>query len=438
MPARAFVHSRVRARASTHTQRLRCRFNCFVFLDFASYKPACELLDLGNDQVGLINSMGWFGILSTLPLVTVCTWHRSLLFAAAIVNAAAPALRYYSAVQQSYELMVVSSFAVGSVYGVIGAWPPILARLLFRPQYHTLVTAVASLANYVGGAVGTTLLPALVKDAADLKVVLEIQMWVGGGLAVVTLSWLALPPVLDDIDSAPGIIEQLKICARVAPHMLCFGLFIGISLLLQGMNSFIISHAGFGDFDGGVANTVYQSVAAIVGVVLGALFGNQLSRTIRWMHGIATVSFCGLAGLCYVRHRHGDFGGATPAMLALMAALGGSLMGALPFMLQRAIATATPATENVVCGLLFTVSISVAAGLTEVTSTLKALDSLKLIGGLLAIELAIFVFVDRREGKETTPLLPPEGSATSSPDISARQPHSADHSTHSATRRLTF
>lgn len=56
-------------------------WNCFVFLDFANYPPVNELLHIDDSQTGFINSMGWFGILSTLPLVTVCTWHRCLLVA---------------------------------------------------------------------------------------------------------------------------------------------------------------------------------------------------------------------------------------------------------------------------------------------------------------------------------------------------------------------
>ena len=123
-----------------------------------------------------------------------------------MVNAASPALRYYAAVTKDYPLMAVSSFAVGSVYGVIGAWPPLLARLLFpnSPGRWTLITAIASLANYAGGAVGTTLLPAIIRNgtlehpdrgADDLLHVLEVQVYVGAALGVMLLSWLWIPPV---------------------------------------------------------------------------------------------------------------------------------------------------------------------------------------------------------------------------------------------------
>jgi hypothetical protein len=106
-------------------------FNCFVFLDFAAFKPTSQLLGIDDGQVGLIGTMGWIGILLLLPVLTVCTWHRTLLLVAGAVNAAAPAVRYYAAVHKDYPVMVLSSVLVGAAYGVIGAWPPMLARVLF-------------------------------------------------------------------------------------------------------------------------------------------------------------------------------------------------------------------------------------------------------------------------------------------------------------------
>ena len=77
--------------------------------------------------------------------------------------------------------------------------------------------------------------------------------------------------------------------------------------------------------------------------------------------------------------------------MILMGCLGASLMGALPFMLQCAIETARPAEENVVGGLLFIVAMSVAAGLTLLTSTIPVIDSIAIIGGLLVLDVLLFL-----------------------------------------------
>ena len=44
-----------------------------------------------------------------------------------------------------------------------------------------------------------------------------------------------------------GVLAQLRVCCRlpVAVQIVTFGLFVGASLLLQGMNTYLITEAGF-------------------------------------------------------------------------------------------------------------------------------------------------------------------------------------------------
>ena len=99
-----------------------------VFLNFTNFGPAEELLGVGDAEIGFITTIGWLGILATVPLVTVCTWHRTLLFAAGLMNVAPPALRYFAAVRGNYELVALSNFLQGSAFGVLGAWPAAKAK----------------------------------------------------------------------------------------------------------------------------------------------------------------------------------------------------------------------------------------------------------------------------------------------------------------------
>ena len=57
-------------------------FNCWMFLNFVNFKPAQQLLHVNEEEVGFITTVGWLGILLTLPIVTACTWYRTLLFIA--------------------------------------------------------------------------------------------------------------------------------------------------------------------------------------------------------------------------------------------------------------------------------------------------------------------------------------------------------------------
>jgi len=375
-------------------------WNCFVFLDFNEYEYVKDLLNINDSQVGFINSMGWVGIISTLPLVTVCKWPRALLLIAGLINAFSPALRFYAAKTKSYSLMWVSSLAIGSVYGVIGAWPPLLASLMLphRPESWTLVTAIASLANYAGGAIGTSLLPAIINSADDLVEVLRMQTLIGIGLGVLLLSWLMIPRIPDN-GSTLGACAELKFCWKARSEIIIFGSFIGISLLGQSMNAFIIHDSGFSDFEGGLANSLYQLLAAVSGIAIGAIFSDN-AQVIRLLHAIAAVSYASLATICWFVSRS-MFPYATEAMLVSISVLGGSLMGALPFILQVTIEKASPASENMVCGLILLVAMSIAAGMTQAVSILPVMTSIMIIGGMLFLELAsYFSFISTKSDND--------------------------------------
>jgi hypothetical protein len=76
------------------------------------------------------------------------------------------------------------------------------------------------------------------------------------------------------------------------------------------MNTYYIAEVGFSDLEGGLGNSIYQFLSAIVGVLLGAVIGGQHERAIRWLHALASVSFAGLATLCWLVRTRGSFGGA--------------------------------------------------------------------------------------------------------------------------------
>ena len=82
------------------------------------------------------------------------------------------------------------------------------------------------------------------------------------------------------------------------------------------------------------------------------------------------------------------------AMLLLLALLGGSLLGALPFCLQQCALACAPAGENLTSALLYAVAMPVAAGLTQLCSSVPPLQALALLGTLLALELLLYFACD--------------------------------------------
>ena len=147
-----------------------------MFLNFTSFKPAEELLGVSESQVGFITTAGWLGILLMLPVVTLCTWHRSLLFFAGVLNVGAPVMRYFAARGGNYPVVAFTNFLQGASFGVIGAWPPMLAAMQWPQQRRALVIAVASLSNYVGGAVGVVFF-ASVSASGLLAAFRRVSVW---------------------------------------------------------------------------------------------------------------------------------------------------------------------------------------------------------------------------------------------------------------------
>ena len=158
--------------------------------NFTNFAPAEQLLGASAAQVGFITTAGWLGILTTLPIVTVCPWHRTLLALGGLLNVGAPILRYYAAaryapgvpgvvpgVPGAYDLVALSNALQGAAFGVLGAWPPMLAAMQWPARRQALVIALASLSNYVGGALGTVAMPAIAGSAEQL---LGVRM--GGGI----------------------------------------------------------------------------------------------------------------------------------------------------------------------------------------------------------------------------------------------------------------
>eukprot|EP01043_Picozoa_sp_COSAG02_P028918 COSAG02_NODE_1776_length_10963_cov_3.430136_4_plen_402_part_00 len=376
-----------------------------VFLNFTNFGPAEELLGVGDAEIGFITTIGWLGILATVPLVTVCTWHRTLLFAAGLMNVAPPALRYFAAVRGNYELVALSNFLQGSAFGVLGAWPAMLAALQWPEEQRTLVTAVASLSNYVGGAAGVTFMPAMADTAPKLLEIFKVQSYVAALLFIMMGTWFWIPPsratesgssALGEQGGALTLRQELEMCltGRAGKQVLTFGLLIGMSLLLQGMNQFILAGVGFDDLSAGEGNTLYQLAAAVVGVGVGSRCESEvdLQKVLHLLHVAMAVGVVVFGALCAVVAAASDgsgvpFAGAVGVMLLIMTLLGGTLMGMLPFCLQQACYTVAPASENVVSGLIYLVAMLVAASLTQLTSTVAPIWSVALVTAIVVLEV---------------------------------------------------
>ena len=131
-------------------------------------------------------------------------------------------------------------------------------------------------------------------EVDDLLLLLRSQMAGALALGVLTLTWLWIPPVHSP---AVDLGAELRLVARQGAPLMVLGLFLGISLALQQLSSYIVTAVGFSTVTGGVADTVYQASAACVGLAL-CFVRLPLQRVLWWLHCAAIVSFNVLILLC--------------------------------------------------------------------------------------------------------------------------------------------
>ena len=368
-------------------------WNCWVFLNFTNFGPAQQLLGVGEREVGLLTTVGFLGILAALLVATLSSWPRAVLVIGGVLNATAPMLRYIAVSSgwshsTRYACVLASSFLQGNAFGLIGAAPAMLAALQWPERLRSFVIAVASLSNYVGGAAGTAAMPVIAGDAASLLRCFRWQAYASVPLGLGVISWCYLPPI--ESASRVSLREELRMCCRrrAALCILGFGLAIGLSLALQGVLQFILTGCGLSPLEAGVANTFYQASAALVGLLLSGRIRSPraLPRLVRTLHVAALASYVALSVLCAALRR-----GSVEAAVALVcasAALGATLLGLVPFLLQLAVHE-VGASEMTVSGAVYIVCFAVAAAVTQLAAILSSHASLALIGGLLVFECVV-------------------------------------------------
>ena len=120
----------------------------------------------------------------------------------------------------------------------------------------------------------------------------------------------------------------------------------------------------------------------------------QLHRVLVGLHVTMASATLAVALLCIELRDHGRFDGAMQLMGLVMALLGLSLMGMLPFCLQQAVQSARPASENVVAGLVYLVAMAFAAGLNQLCASVDPLVAVACVGGVIGLELLLYFLLE--------------------------------------------
>jgi len=385
------------------TFSLHNAYNCWFFLNFTNFKPAESLYQVSEADIGLITTAGWIGIIVGLPLL-VTKWHRSMLLFSGFLNTAPSLLRSYVSHNLSefhgVDIVILTNFLAGVSFGVLGAWPAMLASQ-WPQEWRATITAICSLSNYAGGTAAVLTMPLIADEADGLLRVFEYQSYIAIALMVSTLTWSWIPPY----ESSNSTDLSTSVSALTL-RLSCNGLIIGITLLLQGMNQYVFSSFGFSDFASGAANSVYQGTAAVSGVAL-SLRVVDVDGVFFTRRKMVTMGAFGYLFFCVFLLTTGGKGKAAECTLYFLnAILGSTLMGALPLLLLESINEVNYGNdecvgENVVCGVVYFEAIAVAAVLTFLTTDESGSTTILVVGGLLIAALTGTLILDRREMKKS-------------------------------------
>lgn len=333
-------------------------WNCWQFLNATGDADAAkELLAVGQDKIGILNSLGLIVTNVAMPIAMLSSRRRTMLWFGVLLNLASPVLRYWAAMNYNFPIEAASYAGTGLAYGFIAVFPPLLATAFFPEERWSLVISITVLSNQLGGMLASLATPVISQGSGEkLLGLYRLQMLVCFGLAVFTLNWLKLPDLTGlQVDSLP-LKEEFRACLLGPVHALLwiYGVMFGLGVILQSLNPVMLKEIGYTEEQAGDMNCCYQLGAFVIGLCLSTWVTNRrkLRLVLHWLYLMGLLSSAGVALLCWWVKAHGNGPGAVAGMYVLMWFEGVSIMGLPPFLFQEAVYAARPASENFVTGAI--------------------------------------------------------------------------------------
>jgi len=139
-----------------------------------------KVLNASEAEVDMIITMGWLGMLLTVPIATLIKDHGKWFWIAACANVAVPIVRYFAALMANVKIVIATNFVAGMSAGIFSTWPVMLAAM-WPGDERAYINAVASLSNYAGGAIAVLMIPVVAVDPGTLKFFLLVQAFFSAG-----------------------------------------------------------------------------------------------------------------------------------------------------------------------------------------------------------------------------------------------------------------
>ncbi|KAK1590106.1 major facilitator superfamily transporter [Colletotrichum navitas] len=330
--------------------------NIIVSWDWLTFAPvasiAADYYDVSESAINWLSTAFLFSFVAVFP-VTIRILHlgpKPAFMTAGALILVGNWVRYGGSHARgggSYGVVMFGQILTGLAQPFVLAAPTRYSDLWFTDRGRVAATALTSLANPLGAALGQLIVPFWVTSPGDMS---SGVLWVAVISTVAALPAFFIParpptPVAPSSQTAKlGIRESVAAVGRslelwlvMIPYAVYVGLFNSISSLLNQM----MGPYGFSDEDAGIAG----ALLIVVGLVFSAITSPILDRTKKFLPAVKVA--VPIIGLCYLAFVWMPETRTVAGPYVVLAVLGASSFALVPVALELLIELSHPVSPEV-------------------------------------------------------------------------------------------
>jgi FLVCR family MFS transporter 7 len=256
-------------------------------------------------------------------------------------------IRYGGTRSNNFGVVIFGQIIIGFAQPFVLAAPTRFSDLWFTDRGRISATAVASLANPFGGALGQLIGPLWAEDPSDVPNLVLYVSIISTVAALPSFFIPAKPPSPPSASSAvekPHILESLRSLTTNRSFWIIFttfSIYVGFFNATSSLLNQILGPYGLSEDEAGIAG----AVLIVVGLVAAAISSPIIDRTKKYL---LMIKVCvALTGISYLVFIWAPPTRGLPAPYVILAVLGASCFSLLPVALEYLVEVTWPASPEV-------------------------------------------------------------------------------------------
>ncbi|KAH8836874.1 hypothetical protein MCOR27_008965 [Pyricularia oryzae] len=332
--------------------------NIITSWDWLTFAPvpasSAAYFQVTESEINWYSTATLLCIAASAPVVIYTLRHgpKPAIFAASALVLAGNWIRYGGsrASSGSYGIVMFGQILIAIAQALVLASPARYSDLWFTDRGRVAATAVMSLANAFGAALGSLIIPFMVEAPEDVP---NMLLWLSVIATVCSITGFFVPaapptPVAASSETPKeGLISSLRIVSRspeawmvMIPFAVYVGLFDAISSLLAQM---MVPH-GYSEDDSGIG----AAVLIVVGLVAAAVSSPVIDRTKAFVLSVKVcIPFIALSYLVFIWMPETRPEGGIAGPYVVLAILGATSFALLPVALELLVEFTHPISPEV-------------------------------------------------------------------------------------------